>query len=148
MPPYIRFGVQPIPYSRSLLYPLLNKNTAFLQWYQTFTQFDEVYRHTHRSPLLTYNYTYQYQTQPKMHFLNKYSAVDNITCDLCVFYNNKIYAETIRHKVHYVPHSGAHSWGLPNTPDYIIQTYYSLKLDGDRIKYHDVDKQLLENLHL
>ena len=148
MPPYIRFGVQPIPYSRSLLYPLLFKNTAFLQWYQTFTQFDEVYRHTHRSPALTYNYSYRYQTQPALRNLHTNSAIDTITCSMLLLHNKRIYTESIRHKVHYVPLNMSHNWSLPNVMDYTIHTEHAVKLDRELIHYHEIDKKLLEKLNL
>ena len=148
MHPYIQFAVQPIPYSRSLLYPLLLKNTAFQQWYQTLVTFDQVYRHKHCSPLLTYNYSYRYQTQPEMHYLHKYPAVDNITCNLSVVHNKRVYAESIRHKVHYVPLNKAHSWSSPNGLDYIIQTEYAVKMDGELIHYDEIDKELVDKLHL
>lgn len=148
MNPYIRFVVQPIPYSRSLLYPLIIKDTAFLQWYQTLTNFDEVYRHTHRSPALTYNYSYRYQTQPALRNLHTNPAIDTITCCMSLLHNKRIYTESIRHKVHYVPLNMSHSWNSPNGMDYIIQTEHAVKLDGELIHYDEIDKKLLEKLHL
>ena len=148
MNPYIHFVVQPIPYSRSLLYPLLLKNTAFLKWYQTLTKFDEVYRHTHSSPLLTYNYSYRYQTQPILQDLHTTPNIDTITCSMSLLHNKQVYAESIRHKIHYVPLNMSHSWSSPTGLDYIIQTEHLLKLDGALIKYDDIDKKFLEKLHL
>lgn len=148
MHPYIRFVVQPIPYSRSLLYPLIIKDTAFLQWYQTITKFDEVYRHTHRSPSLTYNYSYRYQTQPILRDLHINPTIDTITCSMSILHNKQIYAESIRHKVHYVPLNRAHSWSSPNGLDYIIHTEYAVKLDGELIHYDEIDKELVNKLHL
>ena len=148
MHPYIHLVVQPIPYSRSLLYPLIIKNTAFLQWYQTLTKFDEVYRHAHRSPALTYNYSYRYQTQPALRDLHVNPTTDTITCSMSLLHNKHIYTESIRHKVHYVPLNMAHSWSSPNGLDYIIQTDYAVKLDGELIHYDEIDKELIDKLHL
>jgi len=148
MHPYIHLVVQPIPYSRSLLYPLIIKNTAFLQWYQTLTKFDEVYRHAHRSPALTYNYSYRYQTQPALRDLHINPTTDTITCSMSLLHNKHIYTESIRHKVHYVPLNMAHSWSSPNGLDYIIQTDYAVKLDGELIHYDEIDKELIDKLHL
>jgi hypothetical protein len=148
MHPYIHLVVQPIPYSRSLLYPLIIKNTAFLQWYQTLTKFDEIYRHTHRSPALTYNYSYRYQTQPILRDLHINPTTDTITCSMSLLHNKHIYTESIRHKVHYVPLNMAHSWSSPNGLDYIIQTEHAVKLDGELIHYDEIDKELIDKLHL
>ena len=148
MHPYIHFVVQPIPYSRSLMYPLLLKNSAFLQWYQTLTNFDEVYRHTHRSPSLTYNYSYRYQTQPALRNLHINPAVDTITCSMSLLHNKQLYTESIRHKVRYVPLNMAHSWSSPNGMDYIIHTEHAVKLDGELIHYDEIDKELIDKLHL
>lgn len=148
MHPYIHLVVQPIPYSRSLLYPLIIKNAAFLQWYQTLTKFDEVYRHAHRSPALTYNYSYRYQTQPALRDLHINPTTDTITCSMSLLHNKHIYTESIRHKVHYVPLNMAHSWSSPNGLDYIIQTDYAVKLDGELIHYDEIDKELIDKLHL
>jgi hypothetical protein len=144
MSPYARFVVQPLPYSRSLLYPLLLKDSRFLQWYQTHAKFDETYRFVRGSPKLSYSYSYHYHTQPVLRDLHIQPVIDTITCNLLVSHDKRLYDESIMHKIYYL-HSHTRN---PNELDYVIQTDHAIKVDGNVVNYNDIDKYLVDKLHL
>lgn len=143
---YARFVVQPIPYSRSLLYPLLLKDSRFLQWYQTHTKFDETYKSGRDSPNLSYSYSYKYETQPVLRDLHINPVIDNITCNLRVLHGKHIYDESIFHRVYYLPEV-SNKRGEYAEHDYVIQTNHEIKLDSNVIMYNMIDKELINKLH-
>ena len=147
MYPFAKFVVQPLPYSKSLLYPLLIKNSAFLQWYQTHRNFDETYRVTQSSPQLSYSYSYRYETQPVLRDLHIYPGIDTITCSLLVSHDKRVYNESIFHKVHYLQDI-ERKYGKYTQLDYIIKTEHNIQLDGNIIRYDAIDKDFLTKLHL
>ena len=146
MSPYSSFVVQPLPYSRSLLYPLLTKNSHFLQWYQTHRKFDDTYRVAGGSPILSYVYSYQYQTQPVLRDLHIRPIIDTITCNLLVSHDMRVYNESLLHKVHYLPDVNRKITGYPAS-DYVIQTEHTIQLDGNIIQYNMIDKDFISKLH-
>jgi hypothetical protein len=83
-----------------------------------------------------------------MHYLHKYPAVDNITCNLSVVHNKRAYVESIHHKIQFVPTSGMQNWISPTGLDYVVHTEHVLNLDGKPIHYDDIDKELIDKLHL
>lgn len=147
MSPYAKFVVQPLPYSRSLLYPLLIKNSRFLQWYQTHRNFDETYRFARGSPHLSYSYSYRYETQPLLRDLHIYPGIDTITCNLLVSHDKRVYNESLLHKVHYLQDAKC-KLGQYTQLDYIIHTEHAIQLDGNNVRYNMIDKDFLDKLHL
>lgn len=147
MSPFAKFVVQPLPYSRSLLYPLLLKDSHFLKWYHTHRNFDETYREGHGSHHLSYSYSYRYETQPILRDLHISPVIDTITCHLLVSHDKRVYNESILHKVHYLQDLEC-KYGKYTQLDYIIQTEHNIQLDGNIIHYNAIDKEFLNKLHL
>lgn len=141
-----RFTVQPLPYSKSLLYPLLQRNSGFLQWYHKHSIFDNVYFYNKRTPLLTYNYSYQYKTQPSLYNLHIHPGSDIIMCNMTLYYAEQIYHETIQQNVVYTPHNIT---DVSNScvADYIINTNCKLEIDGIPSSYDNISDELLTILH-
>ena len=147
MSPFAKFVVQPLPYSRSLLYPLLLKDSHFLKWYQTHRNFDETFREAHGSHHLSYSYSYRYETQPILRDLHISPVIDTISCHLLVSHDKRVYNESILHKVHYLQDLEC-KYGKYTQLDYIIQTEHNIQLDGNIIHYNAIDKEFLNKLHL
>lgn len=141
-----RFTVQPLPYSKSLLYPLLQRNSGFLQWYHKHSVFDNVYFYNKRTPLLTYNYSYQYKTQPSLYNLHIQPGCDIIMCNMTLYYAEQIYHETIQQNISYIPQT-IHDNGSICTNDYTIDTECMLKIDGKTVSYDNISDELLTILH-
>ena len=121
---FAKIAIQPLPYSNSLLYVLLQNNMEFMRWYNCFDFTNSKYQYN--SAITPYKYNICFQYSCINNNINcKYN--DIINSSLTLQHNDNIYNEIVTHEILYTKPNDSPHYNL----DYKINTKYIINKNGE-----------------